>query len=467
MKSLFSLDWFKSQRKIELEKLQKKEQKLKNKLLEKQIEKIKKEGLEEALSLPEYQELVKPYKSLSLVNNVITVVLNDNTILSKTDATSLHFYAIKNAVVESEVIAVMSNPEEGKKIEKEKKEIEDIQKIKTRMKVLKTCSDFKIENDSVYLVGVDRSMPKLLVERFLSLISDYKTQKELNKCEEYNSLKKFWLKCCLNPNAQSAEDLYKFLSHHQFKIDSHGNFYAYRRVVSRGVENKNLIDFITNSYNKVKAVWKKSPNNYYVILEDDGSYSISLDNRPDGITKVVGNLTELYLGLPNMSGNSYTSSHTGQEDYKAGTVISMPRYAGDDNNNISCSKGFHAASKAYNYSGFGDTPILVIVNPMDVLAVPIGEVGKLRTCRWFFAMTLTEEEEHILDDNDFDVTTLGDVFEEACNLDIENYVHSRFSEEVKRHTFTIPEMSSVQIKTIVKSLKEMKNEIKKRVQKIV
>ena len=145
----------------------------------------------------------------------------------------------------------------------------------------------------------------------------------------------------------------------------------------------------------------------------------------------------------------------------------MPRNEGDDNNQMSCSKGFHAASKEYDYSGFGDTPILVIINPMDVLSVPVGEVGKLRTCRWFFAMTLTKEEEYILDDLDFDVAELGDIFEEQCELNLESYVHNSFTEEVKRHTFTIPQMSHLQIKTIVKSLDEMKNEIKKRVQKIV
>ena len=40
-----------------------------------------------------------------------------------------------------------------------------------------------------------------------------------------------------------------------------------------------------------------------------------------------------------MKGNSYTSAHTGREDYKIGEVISMPRQNGDDNNQVSCSKG--------------------------------------------------------------------------------------------------------------------------------
>jgi hypothetical protein len=238
-------------------------------------------------------------------------------------------------------------------------------------------------------------------------------------------------------------------------------------VVSKESTDDELIDFISNTYNKVKAIWKKSPNNYYVFLEDDGSYSISTNSESYGISKRIGTLTDLYLDLPNMASNSYTSAHTGREDYKVGSVISMPRHQGDDNNQMSCSKGFHAASKAYDYSSFGDTPILVIINPMDVLSVPVGEFGKLRTCRWFFAMTLTEDEEHILDDEDFDVTDLGDVFEEACGQDLENYVLNSFSEEVQRHTFTIPQMSNIQINKIVKSLNQMKEEIEERVQSII
>src|SRR5690606_22797541 len=253
--------------------------------------------------------------------------------------------------------------------------------------------------------------------------------------EEYEALKKFWLKCCLNTNAQRAEDLYAFLSHHQFKIDRHGNFYAYRRVVSKQGGNRELVDFVSNTYNKVKAVWKKNPEKYEVFQNTDGTYTFYKTKETDAIYPGtwIGNLKDLYLDLPNMQKKMFTSARTGKEDYRVGEVISMPRYEGDDNNQFTCSRGFHAASKAYDYSGFGDTPILVIINPMDVLAVPVGEVGKLRTCRWFFAMTLPEDEKYILDDEEFNTLELGDIFEEKCQTDLTNYVANSFAEEVKRH----------------------------------
>jgi len=306
-----------------------------------------------------------------------------------------------------------------------------------------------------------RSLPSLLVEQFILLFDKYKGS-FVTETEEYQSLKKFWLKCCLNPNAQSAEDLYTFLSNHQFKIDKHGNFYAYRRVVSKGTGNQKLIEFVSNTYTKVKAVWKKKPSDYVVLNRPITGYIFSkIGTEVEG--EIVGNLEKLYLDLPNMQEKAYTSAHTGREDYRVGEVVSMPRQNGDDNNNISCSKGFHAASKAYDYSGFGDTPILVIINPMDVLAVPLNEVGKLRTSRWFFAATLDKDEQYILDDEEFDVTDLGDVFEEKCLSDIENYVKNSFAEEVQRHTFSIPKISAGEITSAIHTLEKMKAAISGRV----
>ena len=464
MKNLFSLDWFKSERQIELETLKVKEQKLKNKKLEKQVASIG--YAPEGHINVKYTE--KMYTSLKLTNDVLTVVLSDGSVLSKSRATVADFNGVKQASTEHDILSIMISKEIVEQRNAEKEVIKKAEALNKGLLSLTRFSDFIVKDDSLYMRGVEnRSIPQLLVEKFLEITEPFMSDLDLEYSTEYPSLKKFWLKCCLNPNAQSAEDLYVFLSHHQFKLDNHGNFYAYRRVVSKAGVDGELVDFISNTYTKVKAIWKKNPKHYAVCIANDGSLCLSKEDYLEGITAVLGNLKDLYLDLPNMSSNSYTSAHTGEEDYRVGSVISMPRHLGDDNNQMSCSKGFHAASKAYDYSGFGDTPILVIINPMDVLSVPVGEVGKLRTCRWFFAMTLTEQEEHILDDYDFDVSELGDIFEEQCGEDLEKYVHNSFTEEVQRHTFTIPQMSHVQINTIVKSLDQMKNEIKKRVQNIV
>ena len=453
-----SLNWFKS--KISLKDLKIEKQQLKNDILRKELE----------LMSPPENNNGQLFKQIFLVNDVLTVVMNNGDVLSKVASVVEDFNAVINATCSKDILAVFYTKECLKDKEDRDVEIEKAKAIIGGIEILNQISDFDVSKGSVCLTNTSRSLPELLISEFLKILGTYEEypiqqiEELLLEDEKYQSLKKFWLKCCLNPNAQSAEDLYIFLSNHQFKIDRHGNFYAYRRVVSRNNENKKLVEFVSNVYTKVKAVWKKNPVNFEVFKEND-EYTFH-EISPKERQGCLGNLKDLYLNLPTLNANSYTSSHTGQEDYKIGDVISMPRFEGDDNNQISCSKGFHGASKKFDYSGFGDTPILMIINPLDVLAVPLNEVGKLRVCRWFFATTLTKDEQYILDDEDFDVTDLGDIFEEKCMVGMEEYVQNSFVEEVKRHTFTIPSISASEIRGIVLSLEQMQDEIKERVQSI-
>jgi len=458
--SLFSsMNWFKSNRDAQID--------VKIKKLEKKLDLIRMDCLppmEPKLLYVPGVDPYKPYKKVKLVNDVLTIILNDGSVISKCNSTYDDFMKVRNAISENEVLNVISSPEGRMELDRMIEETAKVEKIRSNIDLLVESGEFEFRNDALYMTGVDRSIPELLVEEF-SNIFNYNQYDSVLVTTAYQSLKKFWLKCCLNPSAQSAEDLYTFLSNHQFKIDKHGNFYAYRRVVNKNnAANGTLVNFISNAYNKVKAVWKKSPKNFAVYKDEginDPGYKITGSLIDE--SEYIGNLDDLYKDLPNMEENSYTDAHTHSFDYRVGQVASMPRHEGDDNNQVSCSKGFHSASKAYDYSGFGDTPILMIINPMDVLAVPLNEVGKLRVCRWFFATTLPEDEKYILDDDEFDVTDLGDEFEEICMRDLTNHVQTSFAEEVQRHTFGIPQLSAGALSSIVHTLEEMQEIISKRV----
>lgn len=446
---LLGISWFRSKKEKELE-IEKKELEIKEKQLEISLR-------EERLStFRQFGQTVnteekpeKLYKKVKFTNDVLTVVLNDGSVISKAGAKESDFLAIRNAKTETEIFNVVLNKSAVSV------DTSDI-KAADNFEVLLETGDFEQDGGSLYLKGVKRSLPALLINKFAETPMT---------SVEYESLKKFWMKCCLNPNARSAEDLYGFLSKHQFKIDKHGNFYAYRRVVSTETSDKALVEFVSNTYSKVKAIWKKKPSDFYVWKSKDGEYSFTkaTNDSKQWENQLIGNLEELYLDLPNRQEKTYTDNHTRKFDYRVGSVISMPRNDGDDNNQVNCSKGFHAASKQYDYSGFGDTPILVIINPMDVLAVPHGEIGKLRTCRWFFASILSNDEQHILDEEDFDVTDLGDVFEEKCAENLEEYVKKGFTEEVSRHTFTLSNISSNEIHNIVNRLETMRSAISNRI----
>jgi len=452
-----SLDWFKSkiERAVELAT---------EKVVTKKIE-----NLVEELSETPVEEFTKPYHSSIQVNNTLTVVLKNGQVLTKQDVETEELEKCKT---EYDVIKLMSTQEVIQEKQKEEEIKKELELIHSNFDILVETGDFEVEDNTVYLKGIKRSVPKLLVNKFAEVIRSYEFvdleevpfQEALKEDIKYQSLIRFWKKCCLNPNAQSAEDLYGFLEKHNMKIDQHGNFYAYRRVQTVDTSNsKELVDFVSNAYNKIKAVWKKKPSNFEVFNDGSGFVLVNSQKQNHGENKHIGNLETLYLDLPNMQENRYTSSHTGQEDYRVGNVISMPRNEGDDDNGRNCSMGFHAASKEYDYSGFGNQDILMIINPMDVLAVPVGEIGKLRTCRWYFAMTLDKNERFILDEDCFDVTHLGDVFEEKCLEDLEEHVKRGFTEEVKRHTFALPNISANEISKICKSLTDIQEELKKRV----
>lgn len=447
-----STDWFKS-------KIEQATEVVAKKIVTKKIETIMEE------SDDSYESEGYPYKNLIYINGNLTVIFHDGDTLFRDNVTEEEYEDIFNADTREEIEFLMTSEETKKDIEKKEAILSDIS-------LLLESGLFEYRDNCVYMTGIKRTIPILLVNKFAELLQDIQDENFdddwtlfIDTNEEFISYKKFWQKCCLNPSAKSAEDLYEFLSHHQFKIDRHGNFYTYRRVVSKGAIDKELVEFISNSYNKVKAIWKKKALSYNVYSTTEG-YNISSSDVVNSEWQYIGNLEQLYLDLPNMKGNSYTSAHTGREDYKIGEIISMPRQNGDDNNRVSCSKGFHQASKMYDYSGFGDTPILSIVNPMDVLAVPVGEVGKLRVCRWYFAAVLSDEDGYILDDKDFNVTDLGDIFESKCLENLEEHVKASYAEEVQRHTYDLSGVSSLDIHNICVSLSEAKDALESRVQNI-
>jgi len=459
---MFNLNWFKNKKKEEeLLDLQIKKEELAIHSIEQEL--IEKQRIKQSTFVPPTKVYSKLYKKLKFVNDILTVVFNDGSVINKPQATIDDFSNVRKCSTEEEIIDIMRGEQEEKV--KEEEAIDEVSPVA----IQSVCNfpDFEMSEECIYMNGIKRSLPPLLVKRFGEILSKYdKTKSDwetdvLNDVE-YTSLKKFWLKCCINPNSQSAEDLYTFLSHHNMKIDRHGNFFAYRRVcsVNAQLDNK-LTNLISTAYNNVKAVWKKRPENFR-IEKIEGEYSMhKVSSEPKG--EVIGNLDTLYKELPNMKENRYTDAHTHKMDYRIGEIASIPRNECDDDNTCNCSMGIHAASKAYDYRSFGDTDILMIINPMDAVAVPLNEVGKLRVSRFFFAMTLSEEDKYILDDESFDVTNLGDIFEEKCLANIEQHVHTSFTEEVKRHTFTISQMSNVDITSISTMLKDMNGMIKNRV----
>lgn len=489
---MLSLKWFKSAIERTIEKV-----------VENKIEQAFNElDNEEGQVAPSYTGR-KPYLNLKMVNDTLTVVLNDGSILTKQPANADDFAAAKACTTEECLLELVSSVEVREEKRKAQAEYERALAVKRGALQLAALDEFEMKDGSLYLKGINRSLPPLLVEEFLQVVGKSGTDSD-----EFKALQRFFMWCCLNPRAEVADKLFNFLKKNAFGITKQGFFVALRNVVTLHGSNE-LVHFVSNAYNKVKAVWKKSPNDYTVFLQNGEYKMVHMDAmfREEMITcsycdgtgtipecdietgwedseeccecdgqgtykdlvrvehgEEIGGLTDLYLDLPNRAENRFTDAHTRTFDIRIGRPVNMDPGACRWNTDDCGAEGLHFTSDEIHYVGCGDTSVIVLINPMKV--VGIGE-SKGRCWEYLPIMTVPREEAtEILHDLDFDTLELDESYavRELENLEIK--AKEGFTEEAKKYDFNLPSLSTVEVQTIVKSLEEIKQEISKRIVKI-
>ena len=487
---MLSLKWFKS-------------------AIERTIEKVVENKIEQAFNqldneegqvAPSYHSSGKPYLNIKMVNDTLTIVMNDGNIITKAPATSEHFNAARDCKTEACLFDLVSTQEVKDERRKAEAEYEKAKAIQRGAEFLATLKEFEMKDGSLYLKGINRSLPPLLVEEFLEVVGKHGNTDN----DEFNALHRFFMWCCLNPRAEVANDLFNFLKKNSFSITKQGFFVALRNVVTLHGSTE-LVQFVSNAYNKVKAVWKKKPDDYYVFLQDDGTYKMvhedalfkqeeetceycdgegghldfDGDNLEcddcDGTGKVtvdvsidhgerIGNLTELYLDLPNRAENRFTDAHTRTFDIRIGRPVNMPMEECNWSREDCAHAGLHFTSDEIHYVGCGDTSVLILINPMKV--VGIGD-AKGRCYEYLPIMTVPREEAtEILHDLDFDTLELDESYAVRELDNLAEKAKEGFTAEAKKHDFNLPALSAVEVYTIVKSLDEIKQEISKRIVEI-
>ena len=492
---MLSLKWFKSAIERTIEKV-----------VENKIEQAFNElDNEEGQTAPSYIPAGKPYINIKMVNDTLTIVMNDGNIITKSPATSEDFKAARDCKTESCLFDLVSTQEIKDERRKAEAEYEKAKAIQTGAEYLATLEQFEMKNGSLYLKGISRSLPPLLVEEFLEVVGrNFGTDND-----EFLALQRFFMWCCLNPRAEVADKLFNFLKKNAFGITKQGFFVALRNVVTLHGSTE-LVHFVSNAYNKVKAVWKKKPDDYLVFLKDgeykmvaksifeelepctfcDGSGTIPCEadeydedndcycddscecpecsgsgtiykNEESQYGEEIGNLTELYLDLPNRAENRFTDAYTKTFDIRIGRPVSMPMEKCRWNTDDCGAEGLHFTSDEIHYVGCGDTSVLVLINPMKV--VGIGE-SKGRCYEYLPIMTVpTEEATDILHDLDFDTLELDESYAVRELENLAEKAKEGFTAEAKKYDFNLPALSAVEVYTIVKSLDEIKQEISKRI----
>lgn len=490
--SLFSLNWFRStKREEELAALKVEEQRIKNEILRKELfisappvidykyvvgadPYKERNDFEKQSKKFEDVKLVeeKLYKTVKMVNDILIVVFNDGCVLSKSEATVNDFEKIRNAVTHLDIIAVMSSDQYVEEQRKHESNVEDIKTIYKGFDVLDQFSDFEVKDNCVYLKGTGRTIPELLVNKFSAIlgtyIEDYNVQQIeelLLENDEYQGLKRFFLWCCLNPRAEVADQLYGFLMKNDFKITKQGFFVALRNVVrANDTDQHDLVDFISNAYNKVKAVWKKKPC-YYDVYKTEEGYTFHLRVHEDiDVTypgELVGSLDNLYENLPEMDENRYTDNWSHTFDIRIGKVVSMPKEACDWSTYNCARAGLHFAGHTAPYVLCGDTTIFTLHNPMKVVGIG---TEKGRCWEYLPFMTTTvDEADAIMNSGDFDFLQLDEQYAIDELNELNEKVKQGFAVETTKHQFNLPQISTEEIHNIVKSLEEMKTVISKRI----
>ena len=445
MTKFLSLDWFKEKVESSIEKV-----------ISKKIESL----IDESQEDPTEKDSL--FLNAKLVNDTLTIVLHNGELLFKTNATEKHYKQLLKCETYEEILLLISDKEASKEVDKKIKESKKIKQLLNGFDILLESGLFTIENNIVYLNGISRSLPPLLVEKFIEILNRCKEEDiyPLDD-EEFISHQRFFMWCCLNPRAEVARELYRFLTENSFRITKQGFFVALRNVVSLGTEDNNKVEFISNAYNKVKAIWKQNPNNYFVV-EKNGEYILTKGEKTKHT--MIGNLTKLYLDLPNMAENRFTDHWTKTFDIRVGQVVNMPLDQCDWSTQDCAAAGLHFTANQIHYVGCGDTSMLILINPMKI--VGIGE-HKGRCYEYLPIMTVPRlEATGILHDGMFDTLQLDEQYaiDELANL--EETAKQGFVAETKKYSFNLPEISTNEIQTIVHSLKDMSKEIEGRIVKI-
>jgi hypothetical protein len=493
---MLSLKWFKSAIERTIEKVVEKK-------IDKAFDELEKEEGAQAPSSP-YQwnstytsSDIKPYLNIKMVNDTLTIVMNDGSILTKSPATSDDFNAARDCKTEACLIDLVSSPEVREEKRKAEAAYEKAKAVQRGAEYLATLKEFEMKDGALYLTGINRTLPPLLVEEFLEVVGRHGGTDN----DEFNALHRFFMWCCLNPRAEVAHELYRFLRENSFSITKQGFFVALRNVVTLHGSTE-LVHFVSNAYNKVKAVWKKKPDDYLVFLKDgeykmvaksifdelepcvgcDGSGSIPCEDEEwddsedcwecngtgtqtkhdeSDYGENLGGLTELYLDLPNRAENRFTDDWTKTFDIRIGRPVSMPMSDCNWSTQDCAAAGLHFTSDQIHYVGCGDTSVLVLINPMKV--VGIGQ-HKGRCYEYLPIMTVDREEAtEILHDLDFDTLELDESYAVRELENLAEKAKEGFTAEAKKYDFNLPALSAVEMYTIVKSLDEIKQEISKRI----
>lgn len=351
-------------------------------------------------------------KSLIFVNGNVTIYFESGNILNETCTKEMVQNILSSNFTEEQIFELLV-PKYQEIVESNKKVLETVSTVLQDKR-------YYYENNSLYRDKIKLSIPKSFADAIVKCINE-------GNLEELDKLDKLWMWASLIKLDGSRNSLYDYLVKNDSIITSEGFFINFRRAWFKG-QSPELTKYVSDLYIKRKG--QKKGTNINVYESEDGY------NTTGGT--FVGVLVDLY----NNKKVWFESEHKGPDGkpriYYLGEEYQEPeelvRYTSD-----SCAPGIHSAGRDYNFSGYGDTILVVAVNPAKVAHCPYENSSKMRTS----AITPIA---YLGDDKDLANFTLTPEMEAFVhetfkkNIDeLESVIaNTEYSEELK-HTFTIEE----------------------------
>ena len=340
-------------------------------------------------------------KNIIKTNKFLSVTLDDGTVLVSTNVTKELFDNVMAATTDEEIIDLI-NPQE----EPEEGEQPVVSAAVRSLRNGEIDSEYiEIRGESAYIPSISElTVPQDFVEAII--------EAEQNGDEDtLQSYLNFWTLVSLNPDSRVRNNIFWFIKKWGIKITKGGMLVTYRNAEFKraGKYGVDVIDRVTNDWLKIKGQ-KKSPKRfYYSTVDEDGIPTADAklvkdtsEAYPDGAM----NLDELYEEVTTsetVDTTSFTDAHSHTFDIQIGKVVSMPREKTDGCQEHSCSAGLHQGAPGWlKRSYYGDTGLVCLVNPANVVAVPHEDTyGKLRCCEYLpIAIAHYDENGDVIEDVD-------------------------------------------------------------------
>ena len=261
-----------------------------------------------------------------------------------------------------------------------------------KINFLLSTGDFRYDGESLYscaLVDLPISLPDTMVNRFEKL---YKSD-SLSAYQDIDNLHAFWMWACMNPNAQSRDSMYEYLRNYSLPIVKGGFFVAFRRMQSIGYSEKE-VQAANQFYTDLRR--KKKSTNVEMYKNLNGIYSLSCTEGYE-LVGIIKEVAQSEIKYRSISKSHYTNDY---QYYNLFEEVSLPDEQVDWNPNEMCSAGLHLHMGFYEDSGYGDTLVACLVNPMDVAACPLEYDSKMRVRRLFPFKIIDSVNSFHLNEND-------------------------------------------------------------------